>query len=181
MSRDAAPQTESHCSCGSRLRWEHRDGYGERRSVALCNSPDCGVITTALPEGVEPEQRLASSLLGHVPIRRYLKPWMRLYFKSSRLGFIWRPFHEVCPDCAGEMTVQLALPPHIERQADPYEILLCLTCGTTGLAWYIAGERSAIVLDPNEWSEPSTAVVILKRVLEERAAMAREGSTWDFQ
>jgi hypothetical protein len=145
--------------------------------VALCTASDCGVITTSSPEGVEPEQRLASCLLGRVPTPRYLPPWVRFYFRASKSGFTWRPFHEVCPDCAGEMTVQLALPPHMERQTDPYEILLCLTCGTTGLAWYINGERSAIVMDPDEWNEPSTSVVVLKRVMEERGAMAREGLT----
>jgi hypothetical protein len=179
MSREAAMQTASHCSCGHPLTWEHRDGFGKRRSLALCQNPDCGVITTALPEGIEPEQRLASCLLGRIPTPRYLKPWVRLYFKTIRWGFIWRPFHEVCPDCAGDMTVQLALPPHMERQSDPYEILLCLTCGTTGVAWYTSGERVAIAMEGSEWDEPSTAVVILKRILEERATMAREGRSWD--
>jgi len=180
VSRNTGTNTASHCSCGHRLRWEHREDFQERRSLALCRNPDCGVITTALPEGVEPEQRLASCLLGHVPTRRYLKPWVRFYFKSSRFGSIWRPFHEVCPDCAGEMTVQLGLPPHLERQSDPYEILLCLTCGATGIAWWLGAEQMAIAMHGDEWNEPSTAVIILKRVLEARAAMARDGQTWDF-
>src|SRR6202011_4548835 len=143
----------SRCSCGHPLSWEHRDGFGKRRSLALCGNPDCGVITTALPEGIEPEQRLASCLLGHIPTPRYLKPWVRLYFRTSRWGFTWRPFHEVCPDCAGELTVQLSLPPHMERQTDPYEILCCLGCGTTGLSWYINGERVAIAIEGSEWEE----------------------------
>jgi hypothetical protein len=65
----------------------------------------------------------------------------------------------------------------MERQTDPYEILLCLTCGSTGIAWYIHGERVAIAMDGSEWDEPSTAVLILKRVLEERAAIGPEGWT----
>jgi hypothetical protein len=68
----------------------------------------------------------------------------------------------------------------MERQSDPYEVLLCLTCGSTGVAWYINGERVAIAMDGSEWDEPSTAVLILKRVLEERGAMADEARPRDF-
>ncbi len=76
--------------------------------------------------------------------------------------------------------MQLGLPPLIERQNDPYQVVLCLTCGTANIAWWMAGERVAIAIEGSEWNEPSTAVLILKRVLEERAAMTRDGQTWDF-
>jgi hypothetical protein len=181
MRRDAARQTASQCSCGHPLRWEHREGFRERRSLALCRNPDCGVVTTASPEGIQPEHGLAACLLGPVPPRRYLKPWLRLYFRTAAWGFIWRPCPEVCPDCTGEITVQLRLPPLTERHNDPYQVLMCLTCGALGLAWWLGGERTAIAIDGREWSEPSTAVLILRRVLEERAARTREGWTWDFQ
>ena len=180
MRRDTAKQIASRCSCGHPLRWEHREDFRERRSLALCQNPDCGVITTALADGIQPEQQLASCLLGPITPRRYLKPWMRLYFRTTAWGFIWRPYHEVCPDCASEVTVQLGLSPSIERQTDPYEIVLCLTCGATGMAWWL-GERTAIAIGGNEWNEPSTAVLILKHVLQERAVMAREKRGWDFQ
>jgi hypothetical protein len=173
-------QIASHCECGSPLRWETRETYGERRSLALCSNADCGLITTASPEGPQQHgQGLDSFLLGQVPARRYLQPWMRLYFKASQWGFIWRPHHEVCFDCEGELTAQLALPPLMERQTDPYQVVLCLKCGATGIAWWL-GEQVAIAVHGDEWNEPSTAVLILKRVLEERAAMARGDRTWDF-
>lgn len=180
MSGDAAREIASHCECGSTLRWETRETYGERRSLALCSNADCGLVTTASQEVVQPQQGLEAFLLGHVPPRRYLKPHVRAYFKSIRFGFIWHPFHEVCPDCAGEMTLQLGLPPHMERQSDPYEILLCLSCGATGVAWWLGGERTSIAMDGSEWDEPSTAVLIVKRVLEERGAMAAEARARDF-
>ena len=145
MSRDAAKQIASNCACGSPLRWETREDFRERRSIALCQNPDCGVITTTVPEGVAPEEHLATCLLGHVPPRRYLKPWMRLYWKATKWGYTWRSHHQVCPDCAGEVTAQLALPPLMERQTDPYQVVLCLTCGATGMAWWL-GEQVAIAI-----------------------------------
>lgn len=180
MTPDAAKQTASHCSCGSPLQWETRETYGERRTLALCSSDQCGVIITTSPDGTQPGQGLDSFLLGQVPARRYLRAWMRLYWKATKWGFIWRPHHEVCPECAGEMTVQLGLPPHMERQSDPYEILLCLSCGATGVAWWLGAERTAIAMDGSEWDDPSTAVLILKRVLEERGAMAAEARPPDL-
>ena len=180
MKRDARKQIASHCSCGSPLRWETRETYGERRSLATCNSPDCGVVTTASPDDSQPGQGLDAFLLGQVPARRYLPPWMRLYWKATKWGFIWRPHHEVCPDCDGEITTQLRLPPLFERQTDPYEIGLCLACGATGVAWWLGAERTAIAMDGSEWDEPSTAVLILKRVLEERGAMIDEARPRDF-
>ena len=181
MSRDTATQIASHCSCGSPLRWETREGFGERRSLALCANPTCGIVSTASPDGVQPEQGLKSFLLGHVPARRYLKPWVRLYFRTAAWGYQWRPHHEVCPDCSGQITVQLGLPQLVGRQNDFYQVVICLTCGTANIAWWMTGERVAIVVDGDEWNEPATAVLILKRVLEERAASASEGRTWNFE
>lgn len=178
MKPDAPVQIPAQCSCGSRLRWEHRDGYGGRRSLAFCTNPACGIVSTASPEESQPEQGLKSFLLGQVPARRYLPPWMRLYWKATKWGYIWRPHHEVCSDCEGELTAQLALPPLIERQTDFYQLGMCLTCGATGMTWW-RRERVAIAMHGDEWYEPSMAVVILKRVLEERAAMAREDRSWD--
>ncbi len=48
------------------------------------------------------------------------------------------------------------------------------------MAWWLGGEQVAIAIEGNEWNEPATAVLILKRVLQERAATTCEGSTWDF-
>ena len=57
---------------------------------------------------------------------------------------------------------------------------MCLGCGATGIAWWLGAERTAIAIDGSEWDEPSTAILILRRILEERAAMAREDRSWDF-
>ena len=123
---------------------------------------------------------LESYLLGPVPTQRYLKPWLRLYWKASRWGFGWLPHHETCPDCDGEITVQLGLPRLIERHTDPYQVVLCLTCGSTSMAWFLGGEQVSIAIEGSEWNEPATAVLILKRVLEERAARTCQDWTWDF-
>jgi hypothetical protein len=180
MSTDAAIAIASHCACGSPLRWETRERFAERRSLALCSNDACGVITTASPEAAQPERGLESYLLGSVPARRYLRPWVRLWFKAARWGYQWRSHHESCPSCGGEVTTQLALPPVVERQSDPYQVVLCLTCGTTSMAWWMTGERVAIAVEGDEWNEPVTALLILKRVLEERAARTSESWTWDF-
>ena len=78
------------------------------------------------------------------------------------------------------MTIQLGLPPHFERQSDPYEVFSVLSCGATAMAWWLGGERTAIAMDGSEWHEPITAILILKRILEERGAMAREDRTREF-
>jgi hypothetical protein len=149
-------------------------------SLALCQNDACGIITTASPQGVQPEQGLQSYLLGPVPARRYLKPWLRLYHRASRWGYRWIPHHETCPDCDGEITVQLELPRLIERQTDPYQVVMCLTCGTTSMAWFLGGEQVAIAIEGDEWDQPATAILILKHVLAERAATTCESRTWDF-
>jgi hypothetical protein len=41
-------------------------------------------------------------------------------------------------------------------------------------------ERVILAISGEEWNEPVTAVLILKRVLEERVARTGEGATWDF-
>jgi hypothetical protein len=48
------------------------------------------------------------------------------------------------------------------------------------MAWWLGGEKVAIAIEGNEWNEPAAAVLILRRVLEERAAGTCEGWTWDF-
>src|SRR5207245_1352255 len=101
LSPDTATQLGSHCSCGSPLRWETRDGYGERRALALCSSETCGVITTALPEATEPQDGLSRCLLGPVAPRRYQRPHLRLYLKTNRWSFRWFPSREACFACDG--------------------------------------------------------------------------------
>ena len=36
---------ERRCSCGADLRWEHREGCGGLRSMALRTKPECRPIT----------------------------------------------------------------------------------------------------------------------------------------
>jgi hypothetical protein len=180
MSRKTADRIASHCECGSPVRWETRETYGETRSLALCSNAGCGLISSAASQGAQPEQGLESFLLGQVPARRYLPPWMRLYWKANGWGYRFRPHHEPCTTCNGEITVQLGLPPLMERQTDFYELTMCLGCGATGIAWWLGAERTAITIDGSEWAEPSTAILILRRILEERAAMAREDRSSDF-
>jgi len=173
MSRDTAKRLASHCGCGSPLRWEMKEGYGEQRSLALCANADCGVITTALPEGAQPADGLALCLLGPLPARRYLKPHLRLYLKSSHWGFRWFPGRESCFACDGEITHQLPLPRLAERDSDPYFASMCLECAATMIVWWINGERIVHTIQGDDWNEPATAVVLLKHVLEERAALIR--------
>lgn len=168
------------CSCGATLRWESREDYCGKRSLATCSNPECGVITTAVMNGHQPEDGLRTFLLGDTPVQRYLAPWARLYWKTSQWRYRWLSHHETCPDCDSEFTVRLSLPPLAKRQSDPYQVVMCLACGATGMAWWLAGEKVAIAIEGNEWNESATAVLILKRVLEERAARTCEGQTWDF-
>jgi hypothetical protein len=42
------------------------------------------------------------------------------------------------------------------------------------------GERIVLAIQGDEWSEPPTALVILKRVLEERADGPNQGYEWAF-
>jgi hypothetical protein len=177
---DTPAQMASHCSCSAPLRWEWRESFGRRASVAVCSNDDCGVVTTALPEGVEPDKALESYLLGSVPPRPYLRPWLRLYWKATQWGFRWCAHHETCPACDSAITTQLGLPRLAERPGDPYEVLLCLTCGATTIAWWMFGERVAVALEGDEWNEPATALLILRRVLQERADLAA-GHGWDFE
>jgi hypothetical protein len=181
MSTDAATQLACNCPCGRSLRWETREGFGQRRSVALCSNPDCGLITSASPDGVQPDHGLVAYLLGPVTARRYLKPWVRLYFKATRWGFQWRAHHEVCSTCGSELTTQLGLPPLAERQNDPFLVTLCLSCGTTNVAWWRSGERIVLVIASSDWDEPTTAVTVLKRTLEQRADGPSEGYEWAFR
>jgi hypothetical protein len=149
--------------------------------LALCSNPECGVITTAATNDRQPEDELRTFLLRDDPVQRYLAPWARLYWKTSKWRYRWLSHHETCPDCDSEFTVQLDLPPLAERQNDPYEVVMCLTRGTTGVAWWLGGEKVAIAIGGNEWNGPATAVLILKRVLEERAPRTCEDWTWDFR
>jgi hypothetical protein len=167
------------CSCAATLRWESREDYCGKRSLALCSNPECGVVTIAAADH-QSEDGLRTFLLGDDPVQRYLPPWARLYWKTSKWRYRWLSHDETCPDCDSEFTVQLGLPPLAERQNDPYQVVMCLACGATGIAWWLGGERVAIAIEGNEWSEPVTAVLILKHVLEERAARTCEGWTWDF-
>jgi hypothetical protein len=174
-------QGPSHCECGSPLRFEMRDGFGERRSLALCANADCGVITTALPEGTQPADGLAACLLGPAPARRYLRPHLRLYLKSSQWGFRWFPGREPCFACDCEITHQLPFPRLVERDSDPYFVSTCLVCAATMIVWWVNGERIVLAIQGDDWDEPSSAVLVLKHVFEERAAMAREGWSWEFE
>jgi hypothetical protein len=134
-----------------------------------------------LPERTQPADGLASFLLGPVPPHRYLRPHLRLYLKSSQWGFRWFPSREPCFACDGEITHQLPLPPLVGRDSDPYFVSMCLTCAATRIVWWVNGERIVLTIQGDAWTEPATAVLILKRVLEERATTTREGWTWDFQ
>lgn len=180
MSLLAPLPTKRECSCGATLRWESREDYCGMRSLALCSNPECGIVTTTATDSNRPDDGLRTFLLGDEPVQRYLPPWARLYWKTSRWGYRWLSHHATCPDCDSEFTVKLDLPPLAERQNDPYQVVMCLSCGATGIAWWLDGEKVAIAIEGSEWNEPATAVTILKRVLEERTARPREDWTWDF-
>ena len=181
MSTDPATGFASHCSCGSPLRWETREGFRGGASVALCSSPDCGIITSVSPDGGQPDQVLAAHLLGPVPIQRYLAPWTRFFWKAIRWGFRWCPAYENCTACGSELTSQLALPPLVERPTDPYLCFLCLGCGAAVVAWWMGGEHITLAISGEEWHEPTTALMVLKRTLEERADGPSRGYQWSFR
>jgi hypothetical protein len=162
------------CSCGATLLWECRESQHGKRWLALCGNPECGLITTR-PEGVEhPENCLQSFLLGDAPIRRNLKPWVRLFFKASQLGYRWCPGHEPCPSCKHEATAALRIPWHPARAGDPFYLALCLQCGATTTFSWVNGERLVLSLDGAAWERPTAELQALRQTLLERAGPAEE-------
>jgi hypothetical protein len=169
MRRKNAKPMESRCSCGSDLRWETRQRSSGQASLALCSNPDCGIVTTPKAADTEPNDGLRTFLIGGAPAARYLKPWLRLYFRTLDFGFRWRPYHERCSACSHELTTELRLPPRSDRYSDPHQVVLCMNCGATKTAFWLNGERAVLSLDGNAWDEPATVLQALKRALEERA------------
>ena len=169
--------TVSRCSCGGSLIWEARETFRGLRVLALCSEPDCGLITTQ-PTG---EGNLQAFLLGDVPPRRYLQPWVRLYHRIAASGLSWVPHSKACTACEGELISELRLPPMVERPSDPYQVVLCLQCGRTSASWWIDGERIVLSMDNDAWNDPSLSLRVLKQVLRERTEEPNERLPWPFQ
>jgi hypothetical protein len=154
----------NRCVCGAPLTLETRQGHGVLRTLALCANPECGHVSFADGEG-----GLKTALLGHRAVRRYLAPWLRTYFRATRLGYRWRPHIDACSACGNAITVALDLQPLIQRPRDPLGVSVCLQCGATACAYWCDGERVDVAFGPDAWHEPNDAVQRLKRALSERA------------
>ena len=162
---------ERRCSCGADLRWEHREGPGGVRSMALCTGPECGAITA--PGDSDAGGGLRRFLVGRAETPRYLSPWCRLFFRASKWGYRWGPHTTSCSTCSNQMTVALDLPAPWGRPADPLRVVLCLHCGRTASIFCNDGDCTETVLGASAWEEPAPAIQDLKRVLEVRAYEAK--------
>ena len=168
---DAEPR-ERRCGCNSPLRWEMRGGFREKRSLALCTNPECGIITTGANDGTD--NCLQAFLLDDAPVVRDQSPWARLYFRTSQWGYRWSPHTEPCSTCRSELTVALELPPRGDRSGDPLGVVLCLSCGAMAAVFWGQGDRAEVLLDASAWEEPAPIIQDLKRALATRAEEAMD-------
>lgn len=175
--RNAEPR-QDRCSCGAALGWEMRGSFRDKRSLALCTNPECGVITTGPNDGTD--SCLQTFLLDNAPVVRNLKPWTRLYFRTSEWGYRWRAHAKPCSTCRSELTVALELPPRGDRSGDPHYVALCLHCGGVAAVFWGNGGRVEVRLDAAAWEEPAPLIQDLKRAFAERADKRADPYTWDF-
>lgn len=164
------------CRCGSPLRWECQGSGCGQRWMALCSNSACGWITTA--PGTE--HGLRGFLLGNAPVARYLKPWSRLYFKTSATGLDWHPHTGCCEVCASELAVVVNLAYHNDTETDPARIILCLACGAIATVSRRTRTMTLLATDGDAWDAPTPPIQALKHALEDRAASRHDDYTWDF-
>jgi hypothetical protein len=176
--RDAEPR-ERRCGCGAALRWEKRGAFREKRWLATCTNPSCGVITTGANDGAD--ACLQTFLLDDAPVVRYQSPWARFYFRTAASGYRWHPHTEPCSTCLDELTVALDLAPRGDRSGDPLRVVLCLRCGAMASVFWGNGDRVEIFMDPSAWEEPAPLIQDLKRALATRAEEPAEPYPWDFR
>jgi hypothetical protein len=76
MSVTPLPSEPGQCACGAGLWWETRETPKGKRWLALCLSPECGVITTSVHDA-EPESALETFLSGddRPPEREAVYEW----------------------------------------------------------------------------------------------------------
>jgi hypothetical protein len=155
-----------HCACGARLRWEARQTAGGKRWFAFCASEACGRWTTQLADGPEPEDGLSRFLLDYRPLQPYVKPWVRLFLRTTDLG--WSAHHASCGGCGSTLVMQLSLAPSPHSAADPKSVVLCLACGQTAIRLPALGDLGELQLGREAWENPCVAIRILKRALDDR-------------
>jgi hypothetical protein len=165
MSR-APHTTEMLCSCGGRIQWECRETYRDRRWLGLCSDPQCGQVRIKPVDGEGPPDGLEFFLLDGPPIP-YTPPWIRLFLHASQL-VRWRPVDR-CWDCAGNLSFKMTLPPDPDRPGDPYEVVLCIECGGTEIAFWIPPRLNRARTPGSAWDE-AILIQTLRRALRDRIA-----------
>lgn len=172
---------KDRCECGALLTWESRGAHNEKRWLALCANPECGVITTESAQ--DPESTLQTLLLGDVPVARYLRPWARFYFRATTWGYRWRPHAEGCRECGNELVAALDIDWRPDRPGDPRSVVLCTGCGSTETAFWINGETVSLWTAGSAWEDSTPPIQALKHALEDRAENPdpADGYTWDFR
>ncbi len=146
------------CECGARLRWEYRS-YPSTW-VAMCESGDCGHVTT-------PDDQASGlpEFLG-IAIKPSTPPWIREFLKASAIeGLSWEHWPAACPECERDQlvfTIDLA-PIHEPRQAS-----ICLNCGMVGARFMTQG-RLTDLIGGYDWATPDQAVTALRRGIKERS------------
>ncbi len=114
-------------------------------------------------------------------VARYLKPWRRLYFRTSAVGLEWHLHTGCCEVCASELAVVVNLAYHNDTETDPARIILCLACGAIAAVSRLTRTTTQVAMDGRAWEEPATPLRALKRVLEDRAEHRHGDYAWDFE
>jgi hypothetical protein len=179
ISRSPEPARRT-CVCGGSLRWEGRRSAAGERWIATCSNTECGTITTRRLDGSEPEVGLDHVLLDNPP-SRYLSPWSRFYFRSTSLGYQRHPHHKGCWNCSGELVVTLDLPSRADRPDDPYQTVLCLSCGETVSFFRGRTEDTGIVVNGSAWDGFDVSISLLRKAISERIQSEPPDEPWSFE
>ncbi|MCW2999164.1 MAG: hypothetical protein JWN65_2713 [Solirubrobacterales bacterium] len=173
------------CECGGTLRWESRENWRGKRWLAVCSRDTCGWMTLISADADGEQCGLAEFLLGDQEPHPYVKPWVRLFLRASRLGMAWRAFPSACGVCAGSLVMQVDLPFIPFRASDPQSVVLCLDCGQLAIQMRALTEVGEVHLAGEAWDEPALSICALKRTVDERAKlMSRsddpDDASWRF-
>ena len=168
MSQEVRPISRLVCSCGGTLHWESRQTSELTRWLGLCCEPDCGQIVIPAVDGGDPPQGLEYVLLDGEPAPTYKPPWIRLFLQASRIAR-WTPADR-CWHCHGALIFGMKLPMDRHRPADPFEVELCLSCGSIQLAFWSPPSLHRLRMTGAAWEAPAIPILALRRALRDRIA-----------
>ena len=75
----------------------------------------------------------------------------------------------------------LNLPMRPDRQADPFQAVLCLLCGALATFYANMGDLTSLVVKGGRWDEPDVSISCLRKAIDEREQPEEtHGSRWHF-